>query len=54
MFYAKALVAPVVATLLLILETFGITPDMTVEQALFVAVGGVFTGVLTYLIPNKQ
>lgn len=54
MYFAKALVAPAVAAALLILETVGVTPSMSVEEALTVVFTGLVTGALVYFIPNKK
>jgi hypothetical protein len=54
MFYAKALVPLLVTPILLLLERIGITPDMTIEQAVnFVLTMGI-TALLVYLVPNKK
>lgn len=47
---AKALVPTVVSVILIILGQFGVTPEMTLEQVVTLAV----TSVLVYLIPNKK
>jgi uncharacterized membrane protein len=54
MLFAKALVPIVITPIFFVLEMFGITPDMTVEQALTVAVTGVITAVGVYMVPNKE
>lgn len=54
MLYAKALVPLLMTPVLFLLETVGVTPDMTIEQAVFFIINAALTAVLVYLIPNKQ
>jgi hypothetical protein len=52
--YAKALVPLVVTPILLVLELFGVTPDMTVEQAVSFVVSMILTSLLVYWVPNRK
>ena len=54
MFYAKALVPLAVAPILLALELIGVTPDMSVEQAITFIITMAVTGAMVYLVPNKN
>lgn len=54
MIYAKALVPLIVAPVMLLLETIGITPDMTVEQAITFIVTMLATAAMVFLVPNKK
>ena len=50
--YAKAIVPGIVTIALLVLEQIGVTPDMTVEQAVTVAVTGAITAAGVYWVRN--
>lgn len=52
--YAKAIVPILVAPVLFLLEVIGITPDMSVEQALTFVISTAVTAALVYFVPNKQ
>jgi hypothetical protein len=54
MIYAKALVPLAVTPLLFLLEQFGITPDMTIEEALTFVVTMALTALMVYAVPNKK
>lgn len=48
--YSKALVPAGVAVVLALLASVGVTPDMTVEDA----VALLLTSLVVYLVPNKK
>jgi ammonia channel protein AmtB len=50
--YNKALVVPASGVVLGLLDRFGITPDMTVEQAVSLAVGLITAFV--WAVPNRK
>lgn len=52
--YAKALVPLIVTPILLVLEVFGVTPEMSVEQAVSFIVSMIVTSALVYLVPNRN
>jgi len=54
MIYAKAFVPLLVTPVLLLLETIGIAPDMTIEEAVTFIITMVATAVMVYLVPNKK
>lgn len=51
--FAKAIVPILVAPVLFVLESFGVTPDMSVEQALTFVISTAVTAILVYAVPNK-
>jgi len=48
--YAKAVVPLIVSVLLTVTGAVGVTPEMTMEQALTLLV----TTILVYIVPNKK
>jgi len=54
MFYAKALVPLALTPILLLLQQIGITPDMTVEQAISFVLTMLVTAAMVYLVPNRK
>lgn len=51
---AKALVPSVMAGILLVLSFIGIAPDMTVKEALTLALGALVTSFGVWATPNKK
>jgi hypothetical protein len=54
MIIAKALVPLVVTPIVLLLQAFGVAPDMTVEQAVTFIITMALTAATVYLVPNKK
>jgi hypothetical protein len=54
MIFAKALVPLAVTPLLFVLEQIGVTPEMSVEEAItFIITMGV-TALMVYAVPNRK
>jgi hypothetical protein len=54
MIIAKALVPLFVAPIVFLLESVGITPDMTIEQAITFIITMAVTAVTVYAVPNRK
>jgi hypothetical protein len=54
MLYAKALVPLLVTPILFLLQTIGITPGMSVEEAITFIITMGATAAMVYLVPNKK
>jgi len=50
LYFAKALVPLIVSAILTILGGIGLTPEMTLEQAITLAL----TSIIVYFVPNKK
>jgi len=54
MIYAKALVPLLVTPILFVLETVGIAPSMTIEEAVTFIITMGATALMVYFVPNKK
>lgn len=51
---AKAFITPIAGVVIVVLSAAGITPQMTVEQAVTMVVGSVVAGFVVWATPNKK